>query len=412
MRVLLTGTYSTTNKGDAAMELATATALRRSTPGHSVTISTPFAREDAATYSEFAVVQCNRRKLVLSTLQLIAAATWGLTHRTTGRSIDRLLFTDELRAYRDADLVVDLSGDMLTEDYGPHIAYSHFLPIILAILMRRDYVLCAQSIGPFKLTKPLAKFLLNRARWISVREDITFDYLRTLKVRTPVHRTSDMAFLLEPAAPEIANQVFADGGVDPEADRPLVGVSVSCLVEAAYEKARAEKGGDAFDTVVANALDRVIEERDVKLLFVPHVTGPVDSKDDRLVAERVRAKMRHRSQAITADLDPRVLKAVIGRCDLFVGCRMHANIGALGSGVPVVAMRYSHKTDGIMARFGSSERVLAGAALRSDDIAELVVKTLDDRDAVARTIEAVRAGIREDSMRNIELINALDGEVA
>jgi polysaccharide pyruvyl transferase WcaK-like protein len=88
-----------------------------------------------------------------------------------------LVNNPELTAIRDTDLVVDLSGDMLTEDYGPHVAYSHFLPILTALAMGRPVMLCAQSIGPFKLTRGLARFILNRVSLITVREAISFNYL-------------------------------------------------------------------------------------------------------------------------------------------------------------------------------------------------------------------------------------------
>ena len=86
----------------------------------------------------------------------------------------------ELRAFREADLVIDLSGDMLTEDYGLHLAYSHYLPLLTAIALDRPFVLCAQSIGPFRFTRSIARFILRRASAITVREALSFDYVRDL----------------------------------------------------------------------------------------------------------------------------------------------------------------------------------------------------------------------------------------
>ena len=65
-RILLTGTYASRNKGDAALEL-------------------------------------------------------------TAKGPYFLIPDEELQQILKSDLVVDLSGDMLTQDYGPHVAYSHFL---------------------------------------------------------------------------------------------------------------------------------------------------------------------------------------------------------------------------------------------------------------------------------------------
>ena len=43
--------------------------------------------------------------------------------------------TEELRLLASADRVIDLSGDMLTEDYGPHVTVSHFYPLLMALAL-------------------------------------------------------------------------------------------------------------------------------------------------------------------------------------------------------------------------------------------------------------------------------------
>ncbi len=45
----------------------------------------------------------------------------------TAKGSYSLILDEELQQILKTDLVVDLSGDMLTEDYGRHVDYSHFL---------------------------------------------------------------------------------------------------------------------------------------------------------------------------------------------------------------------------------------------------------------------------------------------
>ena len=113
------------------------------------------------------VIACSRRRLIRASLELGAGLLWRLLRATTGRAPRWLVSAADMAAVLDSDLVVDLSGDMLTEDSGPHVAYSHFIPLLRAVVLGRPFFICVQSIGPFRLTRPLARFLLNRAAAIT-----------------------------------------------------------------------------------------------------------------------------------------------------------------------------------------------------------------------------------------------------
>ena len=154
MRILLTGTYNSHNKGDATMELVARDRIAAALTDAEVVISSPFPGLDEPFYAPTKVVTCSRRQLIRASFELLAALLWRTLHATTGRDHSALLIGETLRETRHADLVVDLSGDMLTESSGPHVAYSHFIPLLRALFVGTPYLLCAQSIGPFKLTRP------------------------------------------------------------------------------------------------------------------------------------------------------------------------------------------------------------------------------------------------------------------
>jgi len=386
MTVLLTGTYSSRNKGDLAMQLTAARLFQER--GATVIASVPFPDLDIATYSAagVGVVPSNRRKLVRASWQLARLGLW----RLLGRRFDWLVGDASLDHYRNAGLVVDLSGDMLTEDYGPHVAYSHFIPLLKALLLGRPLVILAQSIGPFRLTRPLAKAILRRAALITVRDPVSRDYLVGLGVAADAV-TADLAFALEPATAADAAERWRDMGVD--ADEPVLGVSVSGLV-AAHHKKRASTTAD-FYAETAQALDDFSARYGAQIVFFPHVTGPAASKDDRLAAEKVRLAMDSPTLAVTVDMAPAEIKALIGRTTWFLGCRMHANIAALSSGIPVAAIAYSHKTLGIMSGIGLQDYVIDVADVTTQGLGALldsvVADSADIRAILGREIPSLKA---------------------
>ncbi|MEO1085089.1 MAG: polysaccharide pyruvyl transferase family protein [Acidobacteriota bacterium] len=404
---LLTGTYSSSNKGDAAMQLATAQMLLATWPDAEVMLGAPFAEVDRAFYPQsIAVVPSTRRRLIWGSMQVVRAWLFRRLDQL-GARLGFLVGNEELRSFERADVVVDLSGDMLTEDYGPHVTYSHFLPLLTALALGKPFVACAQSIGPFKWTQPLARFVLNRARAITARDEITLGLLRDAGVRGGhVRQTADMAFLLEPVdAARVDSMIEAEELEWPV--QPVLGVSVSGLIAQHYD---AGVGGD-FAAALAPVLDRAVEELGAAVVFVSHVTGPRQSKDDRRMAAAVRDRMRHGESAsvLRGDYRPDELKGLISRCCVFMGARMHANIAALGSGVPVVALEYSHKTPGILRLFGQED---ASCPVRAFD-AQQVWATLEDRwrrrDEISGVLSEKLTDVRRRSSANVDAIReALD----
>ncbi len=399
MDITLTGTFCSSNKGDAAMQLVGIDRL--STIGD-VFVDTPSPDHDAALYGRDRVVHCGRREPGRIILQSAAALVVGLTRRLGLGSADRLLLTDELRRLGDrGGLVVDLSGDMLTEDYGFVVGLSHFIPLAQAQWMGTRVIVCAQSVGPFHRLRPLAGTVLRRCDLVTVRDEISLEHLRPLGLSPEV--TADLAFQLRPDD-DGAERVLARHGIG---DRPFLAVSVSPIIERRFEAANP---GSSFAEVVALAL-RSVESTALRIVFVPHVTGPGVAKDDRVTAARVAGRLGPDVVQIVTDLDPRVVKGVIGRAQAIVGCRMHANIAALSQGVPALAISYSHKTSGIMDLLGLGHRVVDGADL-TDHLQPMLAACLASVDVDRSLLRARLPEVRSRSARNIDRIVEVVGTAA
>jgi len=383
--VVLTGTYNSMNKGDAAMELSTLADLQERFPSARCTVISPFTAIDEPFYAPTPVVHSSRRDAI----GVARTVLWVLGMLVTRRSrfvANSPLATAEIRAIGDADIAIDLSGDMLTEDSGFLVGFSHFLPLAVAHAAGTPFVVLAQSIGPFRRLRPIARWALRRAAAVTIREEETRDHLDALG-SIDHQLTADMAFLLRPDATAIERN-----GVSPGA----IGVSVSELVS----RHVADHQRDLVDEL-ATSLRRAAEASDREIVVVAHVTGPSDPKDDRIIGRRLAAAVGDRARLLDADLRPEELKGIIGSCSLFIGARMHANIAALGSGVPVIALSYSHKTSGIMEAFGQADAVVAPSEVTADHLdrtIDHVGASESDRrrqilDALQRTQAAARTNI-------------------
>ena len=130
-----------------------------------------------------------------------------------------------------------------------------------------------------------------------------------------------------------------------DGDPPLVGIALSRLLGHRFRP----RDPDQFEALIATVADYLIEQKGVTVILVSHVLGPGEERDDRVMARSVYRKLENKTGArlLDGDYRPEELKGVIGRCQLFLGLRMHANIAALAMGVPTFAIAYSRKTHGI-----------------------------------------------------------------
>lgn len=393
------------------MQLCTAEALRERT-GAEVAIYTPFPDLDRQFYSGYSVVPSSRRRLPWCTFLWARAFLWSFLKEHFSLDIKLLLENRELQTFLQADIMVDLSGDMLTDDYGPHVAYSHYLPIMIGLALKRPVYLCAQTIGPFKYTRRLALFLLSRVDYVSVRDRMSLQYLESLGLTAPrLSLTADMAFLLQPAEPGVVDDVFAQEGF-PSTDIPVLGVAVSFLIARHFRKKRKRAGDRTFFETLAGELDALVDEFGFQVVFIGQVTGPTVRHDDREAARLVRRHMKNRQQACVfgGDYGPAELKGVISRFTLFVGARMHANLAALSTGVPAIALSYSMKTPGIMSHFRLGEYVVDISELGRGRLVGMAQKLIRNRSEISDDLKRASVELAHAAQKNIDgMMKAAEG---
>ena len=406
-RIVITGTFCALNKGDAAMRIALTDALRRSIPGCHITITTPFPDIDSPTYTGDRIVRCSRRRPLRLGWLLVRAACWRALYGLFRWDASWAL-NEELRVYRDSDLVVDLSGDGLTEEYGVKCIISHLAPIVLGKLLARPVFVCAQTIGPLHKTAGLCRWLLKRVERVTARERLTLDYLATLGIDGPgVSIAADMAFLMRPASRDRVAEILAKEGVP--LDKPLIGFSVSRLPGHLFDVSAGRTPGNV-EMEIAGALDRVVA-MGLQPVLISHVTGPGERRDDRLEAVRIAslAKSSSRVATILGDYSPEEIKGVISRMDVFVGVRMHSCIAGLSTGVPTISIAYGPKAFGIMGLAGQESRTLDIRQVTADRLFGLIEDTWRGRQVVRESLSAEMPSVLGLADRNIGIIKELLG---
>ncbi|HEX8770452.1 MAG TPA: polysaccharide pyruvyl transferase family protein, partial [Acidimicrobiales bacterium] len=154
-------------------------------------------------------------------------------------------------------------------------------------------------------------------------------------VTRPIEVTADPAFLLTPVP--FGEDMLEREGVT--RDRPLVGMSVR------------EPGGAApaldrlpYHLTLANAADFAVHRFDADVVFVPMERADVGH------AHRVIAEMAEpaRASVLTGRYGPRQVLGLMEHFEVALGMRLHFLLFAAVAGVPLLALPYASKVEGLL----------------------------------------------------------------
>ena len=311
-----------------------------------------------------------------------------------------------IRSYIDADLIIDLSGDSITDDYSPAVTFHQLLWLLLGAKLHKPTIIMAQSLGPFYkifgLTRYIARKTLSRISLTTARESITYNYIKSLGIADDkIRLTGDLAFLLEPAGLERLNELLSAEGLQ-RGDEIILGVTPSPMISRFTDfSPDVAQRKILLRQHLALFLTGLVKKHGLSVWFIPHVTktGNDDREEARAILEYVDQKTQEKFRTITGEYTARDMKAVIGTCDLFLGFRMHPTIAALSQAVPTISIAYSHKTHGIIGEIFGADCV--------EDIREIDVVSFFSRlETKFNQIYSRRTEIHETTRRLLPEIKA------
>ena len=359
---------------------------RRSRPptnrGHRVSIPVVAMRFSKKLYLPNNIVVLLALALLLRFLPSLRMRKWVVAHN---KCLLQICSTDLIAAIS--------GGDSFSDIYGLERFFYVSLPLILAIILRKRLVLLPQTLGPFsgKLPRWIAQWILRRAQRVYSRD---YQGIVDLKVLLGTdydlnkHALCyDVGFVVEPRKPAGSEIV---GIMSSTTRNPaLVGFNISGLLLAGGYTRNNMFGLRAdYKRLTYRIIDHLIHKKQANVLLVPHVFGTESgSESDVLACEQVFAELSPqyggRLGIVRGELDQCEIKYVIGRCDFFVGSRMHACIAALSQGIPAVTIAYSGKFMGVLDTIGVPSLVADARKLNEDQIVDIISAAFDDRDAVA-----------------------------
>ncbi|MCM3749154.1 polysaccharide pyruvyl transferase family protein [Paenibacillus pasadenensis] len=362
MKVLIINAHSSKNKGDAAIIISMIQSIRKFNPNASITISSRYPLDDdlyldygckvvdqITRFPDKKYGKIKRLSLILKDLrhaQIFVKKGIIPKHRNP----------DIFSEYQSADIIVSCGGGFIYS-HSSLIEASlimHLAQIFFAKKLKKKVITYAQSIGPFHsgISKIISRNILNQVDVITVREELSQAFLAHIGVNNSL-MVGDSAFVIE------TDHIDVNKLIELDYERANVGVTVRQWTFPNQNNPN-EKYKRYIQSVV-DAIEFLVQKKNVTVYLVPQVTGPTPIEDDRIGSKHVwdllEDKTKKSVKMLTTDFTPIELKAIYSNFDMFVGTRMHSNIFSLSSHVPTVAISYEPKTTGIMKMLDLSEYV-------------------------------------------------------
>jgi colanic acid/amylovoran biosynthesis protein len=264
----------------------------------------------------------------------------------------------------DAHTVVSIGGgDSFADVYGLARLVYVSLPQLLAVFLGRPLIQLPQTIGPFdgRLAKMIARLILRSSDQVYSRdrEGLSFAAGLMSPTQPPPIFAFDMAFALEPAKPASEDLTW----FSQSSGRPIVGLNVSGLLcVGGYTGDNMFGLASDYRGLVKHVMSYFLRETNCRVVLIPHAHKGNDPENDTAACEAVlkdwASEYGDRLHYVGDRHNEAEIKYLIGRCDFFVGSRMHACIAALSQAVPAVGLAYSGKFIGIWRSLGVEELVI------------------------------------------------------
>ncbi len=356
-RFLLSGYYGFGNLGDEALLEVIITQLRARFPQATIDVLSATPEETARQFNVSATPRGN-----LPALQ---------------RAIDQ------------ANVVLSGGGGLLQSATSLKSLLYYVNIIRQATNRRKTTMIFAQSIGPLDLLgrKTVSEFC-RHIDLATVRDSHSLALLQKLLPQTKIERTADPVFLYEPSSepdPSFANS-FDD-------DVPLAFISIR----------KANQANDVADRV-ATAVDLLWEQHGMRSVFFPF-GGARDAEISTTIIRRCKSQPLLLPAANLA-----TAAALIARCHVVIGMRLHALILAARFGIPFLALAYDPKVSALVEDLGYPLPCLWSSVpskLRPPNIESLVERLILEHTSLHAVLTQGTIAMQAAAERNFSLLEDL-----
>jgi len=377
-RIVLSNTYGHPNVGDEAILTSMISVISESIRNVQITVLSRRPRVTEKNHPYVQVIHSGVIKGVLKTL----------------------------RAIKDADLLIIGGGGIIQDSTSLGNLLFHLSRPLIAWLCRTPFVCYSLGVGPLrtKVARFLVSLILRKAIHITVRDQSSGDLLSQIGIPPRrVRCTADPAFLLKYPKDPLENIMYRKIYRLKQQGKPVVGISLrpftstyNLLGHGSYEKNYGK-----LPDIMVDVSKFLIDEIDANFVFFS-----MHPEQDDVLGELFLKNIDDpdRSVFVPGSLSPAEMLSAIGLSDLFIGMRLHALIFASMSLVPLIALSYQPKVEGVMKLLGQEDYIVQPPKWNVENLVTMVRKAWDKRISIKSEIGLRIPSLQDNAWEDVESI--------
>ncbi len=279
-------------------------------------------------------------------------------------------------------------GDSFSDIYGNMRFLYIILPQIIILLLKVRLIQLPQTYGPFKskISRLIAKMVLSKSEMVYTRESNSLEYIQNNLLKNS-HKTLekvkfgyDVGFLLKPISIEINNPKNISGR--------LIGLNISGLLNiGGYNRSNQFNLTINYRELILEIIN-MLNRKNYQIILIPHVFGE-SIESDVLANRKIMTQIGNTVslRILDQDLNAGQVKYTIGKCDFFIGSRMHACIGAVSQKVPTACLAYSKKFLGVFGSIGLENIVLDLRSGTNEEILSKLEGLLNSKENIKKLLD-------------------------
>jgi len=316
----------------------------------------------------------------------------------------------------EADLIGDVrGGDSFSDIYGTYNFLAASLPALSVIILRGNITLFPQTYGPFKspIARRIAAFIVMHSSTALSRDKDSLDVIQQLTggKKTGIY-CPDVAFTLEARAP---NELVNPAATYAAERRPVLGININGLMyNGGYTRQNMFGLQLDYKAYLVRLITELVTNEKATIHLIPHtfsVDGDVESDPHacQLTYNSLPESIKAHIIVHERWLDQHELKFLIGRCEAFIGSRMHSCIAALSQAIPAIGVAYSKKFVGVFESVDASDWIIDGRYDSTDEAVKKSIMLIQRRTEMQKRLkETAPRAIDYVHFRFKELLNTIN----
>jgi polysaccharide pyruvyl transferase WcaK-like protein len=345
---------------------------------------------------------------------MIREGTWAVFNalnlffrKTMGIGLNPSLYTfspikrEVMNAYSDADIVISISGEMLSDHNWkrlPLFLYGYWL----AYIMEKIVVIFPQSIGPLdkKPVRAMVRYVLNRCDLVVTRDRISLGIVSGLGIpESKVSLVPDVALNQPYISSDKARELLEKEGVNLDW-RPLIGITISKFRESDYRK--------YFQVIKQLCQFLAAEIKGEVVFFSPNMPYRQERSDLSLAQDLYNELPDKENVVVISNLyTPAEFKGMLGELDMFISTRMHISILATMRGTPTITINSQPKLKGYMKMINQGEWSCDVKDFTMEKAKELVISMLENNGQIRASLAKSREEVAPSSLEASKLLKDL-----